>query len=169
MAGRPTRAPSQCACGAARADRGHPYAGGRLAAEVRLDAADRDRASPALAQPSVEIDITVKRRVHGLDDAQVGLAGDDLLQLEARRPALKRTAPPVVLDKHDRITAPAPRGDQLGDVRLGVGVVAGPELRIVESTLYINHKQGTLASHSPTLRGRIRCLNGMGRHTCPPG
>ena len=70
-----------------------------------------------------------------------------------------------MLDNHDRITAPAPRGDELGDVRLGVGVVARPELRIVESTLYVNHQQGTLASHSPTLLSVIRCLKSAGRHT----
>jgi hypothetical protein len=67
---------------------------------------------------------------------------------------------PVVLDEHDRITAPAPSGDQLGDVPLGVGVVARPELRIVESTLHVNHDQGTLACHSPTLMRRIRSRQG---------
>jgi hypothetical protein len=50
-------------------------ASGRLTAKVRLNPAYRDRVDPALAQPRVEIDISMKRRVHRLDDAQIGLAG----------------------------------------------------------------------------------------------
>ncbi len=61
-------------------------ASGRLTAKVRLNPAHRDRADPALAQPCVEIDISVKRRVHCLDNAQSGLAGDGLFnESEARR------------------------------------------------------------------------------------
>ena len=101
-------------------------ASGRLTAKVRLNPAHRDRADPALAQPCVEIDISVKRRVHCLDNAQIGLAGDGLFQLEAGRAALERSTRPIVLNDHDRVAAPAPRGDQLGDVLLGMGIVAGP-------------------------------------------
>jgi hypothetical protein len=31
-----------------------------------------------------------------------------------------------VLNDHDRVAAPSPRGNQLGDVLLGMGIVAGP-------------------------------------------
>jgi hypothetical protein len=100
-------------------------ASGRLTAKVRLNPAHRDRVDPALAQPCVEIDISVKRRVHCLDDAQIGLAGDGLFQLEAGRAALERSTRPIVLNDHDRVAAPAPRGNQLGDVLLGIGDCRG--------------------------------------------
>ena len=73
------------------------------------------------AGPGVEIDISVKRRVHRLDNAQIRLAGDGLFQVEAGRAALERSTRPIVLNDHDRVAAPAPRGNQLGDILLGMG------------------------------------------------
>jgi hypothetical protein len=64
--------------------------------------------------------------VHRLDDVQIGLAGDGLFQLEAGSAPFERPTLPIVLNDHDRVAAPAPRSDQLGDVLLGVGIVAGP-------------------------------------------
>src|SRR5213078_4144579 len=120
---------------------------GRLTAKVRLNPTHRDRADPALAQPRVEIDISVKRRVHCLDNAQIGLAGDGLFQLETGRPALERSTRPIVLSDHDRVAPPAPRGNQLGDVLLGMGIVAGPERWILETALNVDHHQRTLPNH----------------------
>jgi hypothetical protein len=123
-------------------------ASGRLTAKVRLNPAHRDRLDPALAQPCVEIDISVKGRVDRLDDAQIGLAGDDLFQLEAGRAALERPTLPIVLYDDDRVTAPAPRGNQLGDVLLGMGIVAGPERWILEAALNVDHQERTLSGHA---------------------
>src|SRR5512132_3438788 len=123
-------------------------ASGRLPANVRLNPAHRDRADPALAQPCVEIDISVKRRVHCLDNAQIGLAGDGLFQLEAGRAALERSTRPIVLNDDERLASPAPCGNQLGNVLLGIGVVAGPERRIFEAALNVDHHQRTLPGHA---------------------
>jgi hypothetical protein len=49
-----------------------PDASGRLAARVRLNPAQRDRADLALAQPCVEIDMSVKRRVRCLERVESG-------------------------------------------------------------------------------------------------
>ena len=54
-----------------------------------------------------------------------------------------------MLNDDDRVTAPAPRGDQLGDVLLGIGVVAGSERWIVEAALNVDHQERTLSGHAP--------------------
>src|SRR4029077_13945578 len=105
-------------------------------------------ADSALAQPCVEVDISVKRRVHCLDNAQIGLAGDGLFQLEAGRAALERSPLPIVLSDHDRVAASAPRGNQLGDVLLGMGIVAGSERWIVEAAVNVDHEKRTLSGHA---------------------
>jgi hypothetical protein len=87
--------------------------------------------------------------VHILDDAQIGLAGDGLFQLEAGCAALERSALPVVLDEDDRVAALAPGGDQPRDVLLGSGIVAGPEGWILEAALNIDHHERTLPGHRP--------------------
>jgi len=90
----------------------------------------------------------VKRRVHCLDNAQIGLAGDGLFQLEAGRAALEGSTRPIVLNDHDRVAAPAPRCNQLGDVLLGMGIVAGSERWILEAALYVDHQQRALPDHA---------------------
>src|SRR3954451_1172673 len=115
-------------------------ASGRLAAKVRLNPAHRDRADLALAQPCVEIDISVKRRVHRLDNAQIGVAGGGFFQLVAGCAALERSTLPIVLNDHDGVAAPAPRGNQLGDVLLGMGIVAWSERWIIEAALNVDHQ-----------------------------
>jgi hypothetical protein len=114
--------------------------------------------------------------VHCLDNAQIWLAGDGLFQLEAGRAALERSTLPIVLNDHDRVAAPAPRGNQLGDVLLGVGIVAGSELWILESALNVDDQERTLPDHALTLpQSRCRalaaphvldagCAKGRGRH-----
>ena len=89
--------------------------------------------------------------MHCLDDAQIGLAGDGILQLEAGRAPVERSTRPIVLNDHDRVAASAPRGDQLGDVLLGMGIVAGSERWILEAALDVDHQQRTLPDHLPTL------------------
>ena len=80
-----------------------------------------------------------------------------LFQLEAGRAALERSTPPIVLNDHDRVAAPAPRGNQLGDVLLGMGIVAGSERWILEAALNVDHEERTLSDHAadPTV-GRPR-------------
>src|SRR6185503_16442325 len=77
-----------------------------------------------------------------------GLAGDGLFQLEAGRAALERSTLPIVLNDHDRIAAPAPRGNQLGYVLLGLGIVAGSERWILEAALNVDHQERTLSDHA---------------------
>jgi hypothetical protein len=62
-----------------------------------------------------------------------------------------------VLNDHDRVAAPAPRGNQLGDVLLGMGIVAGSERWILEAALDVDHEERTLSDHvaDPTV-GRPR-------------
>jgi len=99
----------------------------------------------------------VKRRVHRLDDAQIGLAGDGILELESWGTPLEWPTLPIVLHDDDRVAAQAPRGDQLCDVRLGLGIVARPERRILEAALNIDHQQRTLPDHaSDSTRTRTR-------------
>jgi hypothetical protein len=86
--------------------------------------------------------------VHCLDNAQIGLAGDCFFQLEAGRAALERSTLPIVLNDHDRVAAPAPRGNQLGDVLLGLGIVAGSELWILEAALDVDYEKRTLSTHA---------------------
>jgi hypothetical protein len=74
-----------------------------------------------------------------LDNSQIGLAGDGLFQLEAGRAPLERSTPPIVLNDHDRVVALAPRGNQLGDVLLGMRIVAGSERWILEAALNVDH------------------------------
>ena len=69
-------------------------------------------------------------------------------QLEPGRAALERSTLPIVLNDHDRLAAPPPRGNQLGDVFLGMGIVAGAELWILEAALNVDHQQGTLPDHA---------------------
>lgn len=90
----------------------------------------------------------VKRRVHCLDNAQIGFAGDGLFQLEAGRAALERSTLPIVLNDHDRVAAPTPAGNQLGDVLLGMGIVAESERWILEAALNVDHQQRTLPDHT---------------------
>src|SRR5262249_15645897 len=122
--------------------------------KVRLNAAHRDCADPALAQPCVEIDISVKRGVHRLDNAQIGLAGNGVFQLEAGRAALERSTRPIVLDEHDRVAAPTPRGNQPGDGLLGRGIVAGSKRWILEAALNVHHQERTLFAHASDLIDR---------------
>ena len=90
----------------------------------------------------------MKRGVHRLDNVQIGLAGGCLFQLEAGRAALERSTRPIVLNDHDRVAAPALRGNQLGDVLLGNGIVAGSERWIVEAALNVDHHERTLPAHA---------------------
>jgi len=53
-----------------------------------------------------------------------------------------------VLNDHDRVAAPAPRGNQLGDILLGMGIVAGSERWILKAALNVDHKQRTLPGHA---------------------
>ena len=69
-------------------------------------------------------------------------------QLEPGRAALERSTLPIVLNDHDRVAAPAPRGNQLGDVLLGMGIVAGSERWILEAALNVDHQQRTLSDHA---------------------
>jgi hypothetical protein len=87
--------------------------------------------------------------VHCLDDAQISLAGDGFFQLEAWRAALERSTRPIVLNDHDGVTAPAPRGNQPGDVLLGLGIVAGSQRWIVEAALNVDHQERALFGHAP--------------------
>ena len=86
--------------------------------------------------------------MHCLDNAHIGLAGDGLFQLEAGRAALERSTLPIMLNDHDRVAAPAPRGNQVGDVLLGMGIVAGSERWILEAALNVDHQQGALPDHA---------------------
>jgi hypothetical protein len=53
-----------------------------------------------------------------------------------------------VLNDHDRVAALAPGGNQLGDVLLGMGIVAGSERWILEAALNVDHQERTLPDHA---------------------
>ena len=63
-------------------------------------------------------------------------------------PRSKGSTRPIVLNDHDRVAAPAPRCNQLGDVLLGMGIVAGSERWILEAALNVDHQQRALPDHA---------------------
>ena len=64
------------------------------------------------------------------------------------RAALEWSTRPIVLNDHDRVAASAPGGNQLADVLLGTGIVAGSERWILEAALNVDHQQRTLPGHA---------------------
>src|SRR5262249_12256571 len=67
---------------------------------------------------------------------------------------LERSTRPIVLDEHDRVAAPTPRGNQPGDVLLGRGIVAGSKRWILEAALNVHHQERTLFAHASDLIDR---------------
>jgi hypothetical protein len=56
-----------------------------------------------------------------------------------------------VLNDHDRVAAPAPCGNQLGNILLGMGIVAGSERWILEAALNVDDQERTLFDHAGDL------------------
>ena len=85
-----------------------------------------------------------------LGDQDVGLAGDDVLEVVAGLAGAQRRAllGRVVADEDDGPAGLAPVREQRGDVLLAGGVVArAPVLGVVEALLDVDDEQGGVVGH----------------------
>src|SRR4051794_39859339 len=86
----------------------------------------------------------MERRVDRFRDKQVGLAGDDFLEVVARLTGPKRRAflARVMANDDDRLIGRPPRLDQRSDVPLAARIVArAPELSVVKALLDVDDDQ----------------------------
>ncbi len=125
-----------------------PHAGRGLVAHVGLDTDDDDLPDPALAQPLVQIRLSIEGGVDGLGDEKVGrLRPQGLphktLQFVARHTGRQgRTRRRILPHDHDRPPLCAPVPDQRGDVLLGGRVVPTAEIGVLETHLHVDDDEG---------------------------